>query len=290
MSKNLPEVIQFNEHPVRHFSTPEPCVPLTDIATAVGYDRANLWRMVHKDEVLKSYVVVVTTTSLIPNQATKNLDLQCLSKDGLVGLMVKLNTSRIKTQAKREKVQEFQRWAFSTLRQAMEPQLAPPIQLPSPYLTPEQKHAVKKLITGYVYSTEPKERYPAMFAKFYRHLKDYFKVSSYSEIPTKRFDEAQQTINRYAVRLDIIPASALFTSKDELELGLMNGEGVMRGQVPALPDDGKMSPEFIAMGKFIEAMEYMQAFAPDMRQMMTKIKLKVRKAEALQHQLKKLAN
>lgn len=162
--------------------------------------------------------------------------------------------------------------------------------LPNPVISDAEAFNIKKLIGSYIYpSTEDKAERSSLYMKFYRSLKGYFQIPTYSRIPAGRYDEAQQQISRFAATLGLI-ALPQFMSHDEIELGLLNGESVSRGEAPPLANDGEIDPEFIALLKYAEAAEYMQAFAPDLRQLVTKVRLKVRKAEALQFQLKKLAN
>jgi hypothetical protein len=104
----------------------EAVTPVADIAKAIGYDPRVLSKMVRRDPVLHLYEVSVTNPSQMPTGGYFQRKNNCLKKEGVAGLLVKLNSSRIKDAEKRDKVQAFQKWALTTLRQAMEDRLESP--------------------------------------------------------------------------------------------------------------------------------------------------------------------
>lgn len=121
----------------------EAVTPVADIAKAIGYDPHTLSRMVRRDPVLKIYEAAITARVDSPKGGQFVRYLVCLKKDGVAGLLVKLNSSRIKDADKREKVQTFQKWALTTLRQAMEDRLDAP---KTAHMSPEMAEAVECLL------------------------------------------------------------------------------------------------------------------------------------------------
>lgn len=104
----------------------ESVTPVADIAKAIGYEPQVLTRLVRRDPILKFYEVAITAMVDAPNGGKLARNIICLKKEGVAGLLVKLNSSRIKDAEKRGKVQAFQKWALTTLRQAMEDRLESP--------------------------------------------------------------------------------------------------------------------------------------------------------------------
>ncbi|MDD4339242.1 MAG: hypothetical protein PHV00_06130 [Syntrophales bacterium] len=103
----------------------ERLVPVSDIAAAIDYDSWQLNKIINSDPVLKVCAYHVSWQAQTPTGGTYEQMRICINKEGLTGLLVKLNTSRIKDPARREQVQAFQRWAIVTLREALEAGLSP---------------------------------------------------------------------------------------------------------------------------------------------------------------------
>jgi len=105
----------------------ERVTPVADIAKAIGYESQVLTRLVRRDPVLKFYEVAMTAMVDSPKGGQFVRNLICLKKEGVTGLLIKINSVKIKDKAKREKVQRFQTWA-------LEGKLAP---VPGPDAYPE---------------------------------------------------------------------------------------------------------------------------------------------------------
>jgi len=94
----------------------EVLVPLPDIAGALDYDKMALWRIVDRNSEIFDQGIVVTT---IPSAGGPQKTI-CLNRDGVVGLLMKLATGRIKDPAKKQMVVSFQRWAIRTISEVLE--------------------------------------------------------------------------------------------------------------------------------------------------------------------------
>jgi len=116
----------------------EAVTPVSDIAKAIGYKADKLSAMVKHDPVLAIYGSPVTGEAQTPSGGKYQQKLYCLKKEGVAGLLVKLNSSRIKDAGKREKVQKFQKWALTTLRAAMEDRL----ETPKAQMSPEMAEVI----------------------------------------------------------------------------------------------------------------------------------------------------
>jgi hypothetical protein len=119
----------------------EAVTPVADIAKAIGYESQDLAKIVRRDPILKLCEVCVTHRVDSPKGGQFVRNLICLKKDGVVGLLVKINSGRIKDVEKRAKVQAFQAWALTTLRQAMDERMEAPGQ---PQMSPE----MAKIVVG----------------------------------------------------------------------------------------------------------------------------------------------
>jgi hypothetical protein len=89
----------------------EVLVPLPDIARALDYDKKALWQIIDRNSEFFATCVVVTT---IPSEGGSQKTI-CLNRDGVVGLLMKLATGRIKDPIKRQMIVGFQRWAIRTI-------------------------------------------------------------------------------------------------------------------------------------------------------------------------------
>lgn len=117
----------FQEIPIRivqrekdHF------IPLVDIAKALEYDRGSLSHLLRKHEALfegMKGVVFLTT----PGGIQKSI---CLTRDGIIGLLMKMDYQRAKNPMLAERLIKFQRWAIDTLGKVMDGRLNE-IQVPA---------------------------------------------------------------------------------------------------------------------------------------------------------------
>jgi hypothetical protein len=116
----------------------EPMIPLVDIAGALGYDRTSLNQMLDRNKDLFDGMrgVVVVHTPGGPQEHS------CLNRDGVVGLLMKLDYHRIRNGQKRKKVIEFQKWAIFILSGIVNGNV---LALPQPEKEPNFDLAIKWL-------------------------------------------------------------------------------------------------------------------------------------------------
>ena len=110
-------------------------MPVADIATAIGYDRSGLKHLLKRNKELfaglKGYAVISS-----PGGEQKNL---CLNRDGVVGLLMKLDFLRIKDAGKREKVIAFQKWAVTVLSEKLAGKAVVPASAKAPAVPADEK-------------------------------------------------------------------------------------------------------------------------------------------------------
>ncbi|MGM8836696.1 helix-turn-helix domain-containing protein [Thermus sp. 93170] len=108
----------------------EVAVPMARLGEVLGYERKNLYGLVDRDPVLSNYrVVLMTTRDGVPHKTA------FLQRPGVLGVLAKMDTSRIQDPAKRERVIAFQRWAFETLDRLLfegQAPAQPPLFHPAP--------------------------------------------------------------------------------------------------------------------------------------------------------------
>lgn len=112
-------VALFHDIPVRIFKRgQDTLIPLVDIAAGLSYDAQGLKRIYDANSEMLGNLsqVVVTTTG---NQVAPR-DHVCMTRDGVIGIIVKLDYNRIKDPTKRQRIIEFQRWAAETLGKVMD--------------------------------------------------------------------------------------------------------------------------------------------------------------------------
>jgi hypothetical protein len=95
-------------------------VPLARLAEVVEYDLRGLRKLVDRDPVLRDFQRVVTTLS-----GNLKRTQTYLLRPGVLGVLVKISTSRIQDPAKRERIIAFQRWAFEALDRLLFEEFAP---------------------------------------------------------------------------------------------------------------------------------------------------------------------
>jgi len=95
-----------------------PMIPLVDIADGIGYAKQNILSLFERNsELLKEDsqdIIMITGDQVAPTPHT------CLTRDGVIGLLMKTDYQRIKDPAKREKILSFQKWAKETLGKVMD--------------------------------------------------------------------------------------------------------------------------------------------------------------------------
>ena len=86
-------------------------MPLNDIADGIGHDRSGLRKLFHRNEkILGEFGGKVNLTSPQGVQET-----WCLDRDGVIGILMKVDFVRIKDKAHQDRVISFQKWAIETL-------------------------------------------------------------------------------------------------------------------------------------------------------------------------------
>lgn len=125
-----------------------PVIPLVDISDAIGYDRSNLNHLLKRNDAVFEgmKMVVVMTTISGPKEHV------CLTRDGVIALLVKMDSQRIKEQEKKDRVVAFQRWAIETLGKVMDGKLQAPLTMSEKYasFSPliEDEFAIAKIMVG----------------------------------------------------------------------------------------------------------------------------------------------
>jgi hypothetical protein len=105
---------------VENLNKRDVAVPMARLAEILDYDRKTLYRLVESDPVLSTFRVVVTTT-----RSGMPVKTAFLQRVGVIGVLVKVSTSRIQDPAKRERIIAFQRWAFEALDRLLFEEFAP---------------------------------------------------------------------------------------------------------------------------------------------------------------------
>lgn len=119
MTNEIVKVEQFMGIPVRIIKTEsdEVIIPLIDIAKGVDYDSSGITRLYDRNsELLKDYAQTVVMTSGDQVAPTKHI---CVTKDGVIGILMKMDYIRIKNEDKRKRIVAFQKWAVDTITKIM---------------------------------------------------------------------------------------------------------------------------------------------------------------------------
>jgi hypothetical protein len=88
----------------------EVVIPLARLAEATEQSPQSLHQMIRRDALLTEYLINVT---LISGKTA------CMQRPGVLLLVAKLNTTRIKDKRKAAQIQAFQRWAAETLDKSL---------------------------------------------------------------------------------------------------------------------------------------------------------------------------
>jgi hypothetical protein len=98
-------------------------IPLNDIAKGIGYARNNLQALYDRNsDLLKEHaqdIVMITGDQVAP---TPHI---CLNRDGVIGILMKLDFLRIKDPEKKQRVIDFQKWAIETLARIVSGETVP---------------------------------------------------------------------------------------------------------------------------------------------------------------------
>ena len=91
-------------------------VPVVDIAEAIGYHRSKLHAIIQRDPEMFDGFVTVTGTN--PGPKGGRPELIAVTEKGVYLVLLGLSPSRIKSEAKRQRIIAFKRWAVKTLADA----------------------------------------------------------------------------------------------------------------------------------------------------------------------------
>lgn len=124
----------FHEIPVRIVKRGKDAMfPVADIASGIGYDRSVLINLMSRNkenfDEYKGYVVM-THPSGGPQEMV------CLTRDGVIALVLALGLGHIKDPAKKQRIKEFRSWAVETIGKVMDGIPIQPAQ-PAPASLPE---------------------------------------------------------------------------------------------------------------------------------------------------------
>ena len=123
MTADLIKVEQFQDIPVRVVQQDgRAMIPLVDIAEAIGYDRSALTKILKRNEGLFEGL---TSRQYLSTQRGDRQETICLSKEGVVGLLMRAQPSRAKSEDYEKKIVAFQRWAIETLSKIIGGEIAP---------------------------------------------------------------------------------------------------------------------------------------------------------------------
>lgn len=134
----LPALFGTCPKPVRLIETADGqiVVPVVDVATALGYRRIVLHRILdrNRDQFAGLEIeVAVTATSSAANFFAKTdmlRPVRCLTREGLVGLLMKLTAIRIADPERRARIVAFQRWAMRAIVALLDGTLPPEFNIP----------------------------------------------------------------------------------------------------------------------------------------------------------------
>jgi len=102
-----------------------PSIPINDIADGIDYDRSTLRQLYQRNEdLLKEFsgkVMIPTTDGGIQSHI-------CLTREGVIGILMKLDYNRIKSKEKKERIVKFQQWAIKKVNSEMQVQAKLPVQ------------------------------------------------------------------------------------------------------------------------------------------------------------------
>ena len=117
-----------------------PSIPINDIADGIDYDRSTLRQLYQRNEdLLKEFsgkVMIPTTDGGMQPHV-------CLTREGVIGILMKLDYNRIKSTEKKDRIVKFQQWAIKKVNSEMQVQVKLPVQdapRPSGAVTDTMQH------------------------------------------------------------------------------------------------------------------------------------------------------
>ncbi|MDD3984007.1 MAG: hypothetical protein PHU54_08730 [Candidatus Omnitrophica bacterium] len=98
-----------------------PTIPLNDVAEGIGADRSGFRKLANRNhELIKEDI-----SKVIISSSRGPMETICISRDGIIVLLSKVDYLRIKDKERRNKVIEFQKWVKRTLIKESEKQTRP---------------------------------------------------------------------------------------------------------------------------------------------------------------------
>jgi len=190
-------------------------VPVNDIADALEYDRSALHQLLKRNEAVLSRFssMVIITTEAGPREMV------CLNRDGVMGLLMKLDFNRIKDESKRQTVIEFQVWAIETLGRIIDGEFHQPDF--TPWADPAGEHLKYAKLISDSTGVKPGIAFAAAIAQ--GQLETGRDLSAYQKLlPPAEHETGYLTATDIGKRLDLsavkvnkVLAGAGFISKQE---------------------------------------------------------------------------
>lgn len=107
-----------------------PMIPVADIVSALGYDRGNISRLMKRNtDLFSPYKGVVNLTTPGGQQ-----EMTCLNETGIVGLLIKMDYTRVKDKGFRKKVLKFQQWSFDKLTKVIHGEIQTKLPVEDPVM------------------------------------------------------------------------------------------------------------------------------------------------------------
>jgi len=131
-------------------------IPLNDIVDGIGYARSSLHKVVKRNpKQFKRYTCMCVTPTHLGYHDHETL--VCLTRDGVIGLLMRLDVEKIPDPEKQNGLLAFQWWAMETLGQVMggesltyRPAPPAPVRTTHPfYHTVEEYTMVAKLVISH---------------------------------------------------------------------------------------------------------------------------------------------
>jgi hypothetical protein len=104
-----------------------PSIPINDIADGIDYDRSTLRQLYQRN---KKLLIEFSGKVMIPSKDGGTQPHLCLTREGVIGILMKLDYNRIKSAEKKERIVKFQQWAIKKVNEEMQVQPKPPAQEP----------------------------------------------------------------------------------------------------------------------------------------------------------------
>jgi len=101
-----------------------PSIPINDIADGIDYDRSTLRQLYQRN---KKLLIEFSGKVMIPSKDGGTQPHVCLTREGVIGILMKLDYNRIKSAEKKERIVKFQQWAIKKVNSEMQVQVKLPV-------------------------------------------------------------------------------------------------------------------------------------------------------------------